>query len=66
MFENIKRFLVEVWREVRPTKGRVTWPSAKSIRVSTVVVMVSSVALALYIFACDLVLRTMMERIISA
>lgn len=56
-FRNMWKFLQEVWREVHPRRGKVTWPPFKTIRVSTVVVMISSVILALYIAACDYVLR---------
>jgi preprotein translocase SecE subunit len=66
MLENLKTFLVEVWREVRPTKGRVTWPSAASVRVSTVVVILSSIFLAAFIFLCDIILRTGMKQLMAA
>ena len=51
------RFLNDVWREVHPTKGRVTWPTAKSIKTSTLIVIASSVLMSLYITACDGLLR---------
>jgi preprotein translocase SecE subunit len=51
------KFLLDVWREIHPRKGRVTWPTAKAIRTSTLVVIVSSVLLSLYITLCDGVVR---------
>ncbi|MBI4867824.1 MAG: preprotein translocase subunit SecE [Candidatus Wallbacteria bacterium] len=57
MFNDLKQFLEEVWREVRPDKGRVSWPTMKSIRMSTMVVMITSVMLSIYIFLCDEILR---------
>jgi preprotein translocase SecE subunit len=51
------KFLQDVWREIHPKKGRVTWPTMKSIRVSTVVVVASSILLSVYITMCDALLR---------
>ena len=36
------QFLREVWIEVRPKNGRVTWPTFASVRVSTRIVIISS------------------------
>ncbi len=57
MLKDLKQFLEEVWREVRPDKGRVAWPTMKAIRLSTILVMICSVLLALFIFLCDEVSR---------
>jgi len=54
---DIQKFLQEVWREVDPRRGKVTWPTPKSIRISTIVVMISSVLLAFYISFADYFLR---------
>jgi preprotein translocase SecE subunit len=54
------KFLQDVWRECHPQKGRVTWPTVKAIRVSTMVVIMSSVLLAAYILVCDQILRTLL------
>ena len=62
MLKGFIQFLEEVWREVRPDKGRVSWPTMKAIRVSTVLVMVCSLLLAGYIFACD----TLLSRTLGA
>jgi preprotein translocase SecE subunit len=51
------KFLGDVWREVHPRTGRVTWPSFKSVKVSTMVVIVSSILLGVYIALCDVVVR---------
>jgi preprotein translocase SecE subunit len=51
------KFLQDVWREIHPHKGRVTWPTIKSVKVSTAVVILSSVLLSVYISVCDGVLR---------
>jgi preprotein translocase SecE subunit len=56
MFRDLSKFLNEVWREVRPGKGLVTWPSLESVRQSTLVVIVSTVLLSVFIAMCDLAL----------
>jgi preprotein translocase SecE subunit len=53
MLRDLKKFLNEVWREVRPGKGLVTWPSLESVRQSTFVVILSTVMLSGFIAACD-------------
>jgi preprotein translocase SecE subunit len=50
-------FLQDVWREVHPTRGRVTWPTAKAVRMSTAIVIAGSVLMSLYITICDGILR---------
>jgi len=55
--KELSKFLQDVWREIHPQKGRVTWPTTKAVRVSTIVVMLSSVILSVYISACDGILR---------
>ena len=58
--ESVRRFwkfLGDVWREVHPTRGHVTWPTAKSVRVSTLVVIAGSLLLSIYITLCDGILR---------
>ena len=47
------QFLREVWIEVRPKNGRVTWPTFASVRVSTRIVIISSIGLGLFIGLCD-------------
>ena len=36
------QFLREVWIEVRPNNGRVTWPTFENVKVATKVVIISS------------------------
>ncbi len=57
MLADFQKFLNEVWREVRPGKGLVTWPSVETIRSSTLVVIVSTVLLSGFIALCDLLLN---------
>jgi preprotein translocase subunit SecE len=43
--------------EVRAEMKRVTWPSPKEIRATTIVVILTSVFFGLYLFGVDLVLN---------
>ena len=51
-FERARLFLSEVRNELK----RVTWPSQKEVYATTVVVVLMSVAVGLYLFAVDQVL----------
>ena len=53
------KFFGDVWREVHPRTGRVAWPSAKAVKASTLVVIISSIFLGLYIFLCDVIVNRM-------
>ncbi len=50
--ERARLFLSEVRNELK----RVTWPSQKEVYATTVVVILTSVAIGLYLFALDQVL----------
>jgi preprotein translocase subunit SecE len=47
-----RRFLSEVRNEM----GRVTWPSQKEVYATTIVVIIFSVAMGVYLWLCDVVL----------
>jgi preprotein translocase subunit SecE len=51
-FERARLFLSEVRNELK----RVTWPSQKEVYATTVVVIITSVAIGMYLFAVDQVL----------
>jgi preprotein translocase subunit SecE len=51
-FERARLFLSEVRNELK----RVTWPTQKEVYATTVVVILTSVAIGLYLFALDQVL----------
>lgn len=59
---NFYKFLQDVWREIHPKKGRVTWPTMKQIRLSTLVVIASSIMMSIYITFCDAILRFILLR----
>jgi preprotein translocase SecE subunit len=56
------KFLQDVVREIHPKKGRVTWPTMKQIRLSTLVVVLSSIMMSIYITFCDAILRFVLLR----
>ena len=47
------QYLREVWVEVRLKNGRVSWPTFDSVRITTRVVIISSIGLGLFIGLCD-------------
>ena len=53
----IGNYLEEVGKEMR----KVTWPSQKELISNTVVTIVASVVIALFIFATDRVISTVLE-----
>ena len=60
------QYLHEVWVEVRPNNGRVTWPTYDSVKVSTKVVIVSSVFLGLFIGLLDVIFSEIYTAIINS
>ena len=59
------QFLREVWIEVRPNNGRVTWPTYESVKISTKVVIVSSIGLGLFIGLMDILLSHIVKAIMT-
>jgi preprotein translocase SecE subunit len=52
--KKIKLYFAEVWGEVKPREGRVSWPSQDEIWGSTWVVVVTVAILGLYLGLLDL------------
>jgi preprotein translocase SecE subunit len=65
MFRDLNKFLKEVWREVRPGKGLVTWPSLDGVRQSTILVIISTLLLSGFIAVCDILLASARTRLLS-
>jgi len=59
------RFLKEVWIEVRPKNGRVSWPTYENVKISTKVVVVSSIGLGLFIGLLDVLFGKLMTWIVG-
>ncbi len=59
------QFLHEVWVEVRPNNGRVSWPTFESVKISTKVVIFSSLGLGLFIGLLDMLFSHIYTAIIG-
>lgn len=64
-WKDFSRYLTEVWIEVRPNKGRVVWPTYDNIKLSTKVVIVSSIGLGLFIGALDVIFGGVLTMIVG-
>ena len=61
-YRRLKRFLVEVWAELKKT----TWPIRKEVYSTTVVVIVTVLITAVFLFVVDKVLQSGMEYVFRA
>ena len=62
-FKSLWQYLHEVWVEVRPNNGRVTWPTWESVRITTRVVIISSIGLGVFIVLCDVLFSYIFQTI---
>jgi preprotein translocase subunit SecE len=58
-FTRARRFLIEVRAEL----GRVTWPTGREVRATTIVVIAISFIIGIYLYAVDLILSWVVARI---
>ena len=58
----LKQFLVEVWSELKKT----TWPGRTEVYGTTVVVIVTVLICAMYLWVVDLILNKSMEAVFRA
>lgn len=65
MWQSFCQYMHEVWVEVRPNNGRVTWPTWESVKVSTKVVIISSIFLGLFIGIFDFIFAQIYTAIIG-
>ena len=61
-FKRLKQFLVEVWSELKKT----TWPGRKEVYGTTVVVVVTVLICAVYLWVVDLILNASMGAVFRA
>ena len=61
-FKRLKQFLVEVWSELKKT----TWPGKKEVYGTTVVVIVTVLICAFYLWIVDLILNAGMGAVFRA
>ncbi len=65
-FNDMSRYLGEVWIEVRPQKGRVAWPTLDTVKLSTKVVIASSLALGIFIGLLDIIFGRFLSMVVGA
>jgi len=58
-FSRLKQYMTEVWSELKKT----TWPAKNEVYGTTVVVIVTVLICAFYLWVVDLVLNRSMEKI---
>ena len=61
-FARLKEFLVETWAELKKT----TWPNRREVYGTTVVVVVTVIICAGYLWVVDLVLQSGMDHFLKA
>ncbi|ACY47993.1 preprotein translocase subunit SecE [Rhodothermus marinus] len=61
MFAKVRDYLQEVYREMQ----KVSWPSRQELINNTILTLVASTVLALFIFLADRVIATVLEFIYS-
>ena len=52
-FKKSRKFLKEVWQEVDPKRGKVSWPDKDSVITSTIIVGVFVAICSIYIAVLD-------------
>ncbi|MEW6606833.1 MAG: preprotein translocase subunit SecE [bacterium] len=60
-----KKFLNEVWTEVNPKQGKVSWPDRKTIIGSTAVVIICVLIITLYIYLADVIFIVVVNQLIG-
>lgn len=64
-WREFSRYLMEVWIEVRPQKGRVVWPTMDNVNTSTRVVIISSLGIGIFIGFLDIIFGEFLKVIIG-
>lgn len=65
IYNKARKFLKEVWVEVSPKNGKVSWPTRKVILGATGVVLVCIAIITLYIGLVDWISITMLNFVIG-
>jgi preprotein translocase subunit SecE len=63
--ESLKRFrqfVIETWAELKKT----SWPEKKEVTGTTMVVIITVLICAAYLFVVDFILKEIMEKLLSA
>lgn len=64
-WKEFTRYLTEVWIEVRPHKGRVVWPNMDGVKLSTKVVIISSIGVGLFIGLLDYIFAGLLKMLVG-
>lgn len=64
-WKDTTRFLYEVWIEIRPEKGRVAWPTFDTVKISTKVVIFSSIGIGIFIGILDILFGRLLAIIVN-
>lgn len=65
MVGRIRKYLSEVWGEVRPHEGKVSWPNREEIQGSTWVVVVTVALIGGYLMLVDVSVGYVMKWILG-
>ena len=65
IIDKSKKFLREVWVEVSPKNGKVSWPTRKVVMGATGVVIVCVAIIATYIWIVDTISITLLNFVIG-
>ncbi len=60
--KRFKQFVIETWAELKKT----TWPDKKEVTGTTIVVIITVLICAVYLFVVDFILKEIMEKLLSA
>lgn len=66
LITKVRGYLTEVWGEVKPAEGKVSWPTADDVRGSTIVVIVTVAILGVYLAAIDLTFGWLIAKLFTA
>lgn len=64
-WNRLRRYIAEVWGEVRPHEGKVSWPTRDEIQGHTWVVVVTVAIVGVYLGAVDLLIGYVMSWVLG-
>lgn len=64
-WQDTSKFLKEVWIEVRPTNGRVSWPTFENVKISTKVVIMTSIGVGVFVGLLDVIFGRLLTMLIG-
>ena len=64
-FQQLKIFLDEVWTEIKPKDGKVTWPTWDEVRESTTVVFLCVAIFGVFLALLDVSFRNLIGLLVG-